>query len=196
MSPGEEKRRLRRACREKLKEIPPDAWREISRRVCERLIISPEYLRAGEVFCFVGCGDEIDTRLFLRRAAADGKRVCVPRCGERGEMDIVPIRGEGDLSPGRFGIPEPPESMIKDDPGRIADEKKVLIMMPGLAFDKEGNRIGYGGGFYDKYLDSHPDTEFQKIALCFDFQIYDQIPTEEHDEKMDLIISPSETIEK
>ena len=181
MSPGEEKRRLRRACREKLKEIPPDAWREISRRVCERLIISPEYLRAGEVFCFVGCGDEIDTRLFLRRAAADGKRVCVPRCGERGEMDIVPIRGEGDLSPGRFGIPEPPESFPAADKDGIG-----LAVVPCLAADKDAWRLGRGGGYYDRFLEGFSG---ETLLVCPEALLLPRIPREEWDRRCGRLIT-------
>lgn len=181
---------------------------EWSLQLKEKFCSLDAYKAAECIYFYMTFNNEVQTVPMIEQAIKDGKRAAVPlmlksgkTLNKKGEpkhdyMEFVYIHSMDECVPNFMGIPEPPESLIKEEPERIADEKQVLIMMPGLAFDKEGNRIGYGGGFYDKYLDSHPDTEFQKIALCFDFQIYDHIPTEEHDEKMDLIISPSETIEK
>ncbi|MBR4502454.1 MAG: 5-formyltetrahydrofolate cyclo-ligase [Clostridia bacterium] len=177
----EEKRRLRRALKEKLQEISPDAWREISRRICERLIISSEYLRAGGIFCFVGFGAEIDTRPFLWRAAADGKRVYVPRCRTAGEMDAVLIRGEGDLSCGMFGIPEPPPAFPAADRGVID-----LAVVPCLAADEDAWRLGRGGGYYDRFLEGFSgDT----VLVCPEALVLPRVPREEWDRKCGRLIT-------
>ncbi len=177
----EEKRRLRRACREKLKEISPDAWREISRRICERLIASPEYIRAGEVFCFVGFGAEIDTRPFLWHAIREGKRVYVPRCRSAGEMDAVLIRGEGDLSPGKFGIPEPPPDLPAADRDGIS-----LAVVPCLAADEDAWRLGRGGGYYDRFLNGFSgDT----VLVCPEALVLPRVPREEWDRKCGRLIT-------
>ena len=90
------------------------------------------------------------------------------------------------MVPGAYGILEP-------DTKDLMKEQKALILMPGLAFDEEKNRIGYGGGFYDKYLEKHPD--FFKVALPYDFQIYKKLNTEQFDIKPDIIVTDQRVIE-
>ena len=177
----EEKSRLRRACLEKLKDISPDGRREISRRICERLFSSPEYLRAGRIFCFVGCGAEIDTRPFLRRAAADGKKVYVPRCRSAGEMDAVQIRGEEDLVPGKSGIPEPPPDFPAADRDEIG-----LAVVPCLAADADAWRLGRGGGYYDRFLEGFcGDT----LLVCPEALVLPRVPREKWDRKCGRLIT-------
>ncbi len=181
MDAGEEKRLARRMCREKLREISPEAWRGIGARVCERLMRSPEYGRAGAIFCFVGFGAEIDTRPFLWRAAAEGKRICVPRCRDGGEMDAVMIRGEEDLSPGTLGIPEPPPGFPAADIGEIG-----LAVVPCLAADGEGWRLGRGGGYYDRFLARfHGET----LLLCPEKLVLPRVPRETWDRKCGRLIT-------
>ena len=79
-----------------------------------------------------------------------------------------------------FGIPEP----IADTP--VADDKTALVLMPGMAFDPQGRRIGYGGGYYDKFLAAEPDHP--TVALCFDFQMVEQLPVEEFDVPVELVL--------
>ena len=177
----DEKRRLRRVLKEKLNGISPDKRREISRRICERLLSSPEYLRAGGIFCFVGCGAEIDTRPFLWRAIAEGKRIYVPRCRSAGEMDAVRIRGEGDLSPGMFGIPEPPPAFPAAERDEIG-----LAVVPCLAADRDAWRLGRGGGYYDRFLENFSgDT----VLVCPEALLLPRIPREEWDRKCGRLIT-------
>ena len=109
------------------------------------------------------------------------KRVFLPRVnGSR--MDFYEISDITELSPGAFGIYEP------DIEGKEPDySKNGLLIMPGVAFDSLGNRIGFGGGFYDKYLSE--GGRFLKIALAYDFQILENLPAEEHDEKTDIVVT-------
>ena len=177
----EEKSRLRRACREKLKEISPDKWREISRRICERLLSSPEYRRAGGIFCFVGCGAEIDTRPFLWRAIAEGKRVYVPRCRAVGEMDTVLIHGERDLLPGMYAIPEPPPAFPAADLDEIG-----LTVVPCLAADADAWRLGRGGGYYDRFLEGFSgDT----LLVCPEALVLSRVPREEWDRRCGRLVT-------
>lgn len=164
------------------------------------------YQKADCIYFYMTYNNEVQTIPMIEQAIADGKRAAVPitlasgktlkadGSPKRDYMEFVYLQSVDECSAGYMGIPEPEEALIKTDPDRIAREKDVLILMPGLAFDLHMNRIGYGGGFYDKYLDSHPDTVFTKVALCFDFQLFETIPTEPHDEKMDLIITPTQII--
>ncbi len=180
----EEKRLLRRQVRERLKEIAPEEWRRIGDAVCQRLLRSPEYRAAEGVFCFVGFGAEVDTRPFLRRVPADGKRLYVPRCRPGGEMDAVEIGAEGDLSErGPFGIPEPPVSC----PAAKIEEIDLAVV-PCLAADAQGGRLGRGGGYYDRFLARFGGMT---VLLCPDEAVLPAVPREEWDQKCARLITQS-----
>ena len=115
----------------------------------------------------------------LEQALADGKRVAVPKVyGE--EMKFIYLTDLSQVSAGYAGIPEP----ISDGP--VADDETALVLMPGLVFDPQGHRIGYGGGFYDKFLSREP--RHPTVALCYDFQMVDQLETERFDIPVDLVL--------
>jgi len=115
----------------------------------------------------------------LLKALEDGKRVAVPKVyGE--EMRFIYITDMAQTAPGYAGIPEP----IADGP--VADDPEALVLMPGLAFDPEGHRIGYGGGFYDRFLAAEPNHP--TLALCYDFQMLPRLDTEEFDIPVDCVL--------
>ena len=115
----------------------------------------------------------------LERALREGKRVAVPKVhGE--EMRSIWLTDLTRVAKGYSGIPEP----IADGPA--ADDPRALVLMPGLAFDRQGHRIGYGGGFYDKFLARGP--EHPTIALCYDFQLLPELETEEFDIPVDTVL--------
>ena len=115
----------------------------------------------------------------LQKALEDGKKVAVPKVyGD--EMRFLYLNDLSRVEIGYCGIPEP----IDDAP--VADDPTALVLMPGLAFDEAGHRIGYGGGFYDKFLASEPGHP--TLALCYAFQMVDQIPTEEYDIPVDVVL--------
>ena len=115
----------------------------------------------------------------LEQAIRDGKRVAVPKCyGE--EMRFIWLDDLTQVAPGYANIPEP----IADEP--IADDKTALVLMPGLAFDPQGHRIGYGGGFYDRFLAEEPDHP--TLALCYGFQMVEHLETEEFDIPVDQVL--------
>ena len=115
----------------------------------------------------------------LEKALADGKRVAVPKVyGD--EMRFLYITDLSQVEKGYAGIPEP----VADEP--VAEDKTALVLMPGLAFDPQGHRIGYGGGFYDKFLAAEPDHP--TVALCYAFQMLPELKTDDYDIPVDLVL--------
>ncbi len=115
----------------------------------------------------------------LEQALRDGKRVAVPKVyGD--DMKFIYMTDLTQVSKGYAGIPEP----VADEP--VADDPHALVLMPGMAFTKDGCRMGYGGGFYDKFLAREP--QHPTLALCYDFQIVDTIPTEDYDIPVDCVL--------
>ena len=159
--------------------------REKKRAMTERQIVSASallgeqfracelYKAAKTIYGYLPYNQEVRTVPMLEQAIADGKRVAVPKCyGE--EMRFLYISDfEKEVAPGYANIPEP----IADEP--VADDKTALVLMPGLAFDPQGHRIGYGGGFYDRFLSAEPDHP--TLALCYGFQMVEHLETEEFD---------------
>ena len=138
-----------------------------------------EYRNAKSIYGYLPYNQEVRTVPMLERALRDGKRVAVPKCyGD--EMRFLWMEDLSQVEKGYAGIPEP----IADEP--VADDKTALVLMPGLAFDREGHRIGYGGGFYDKFLAQ--ETGHPTLALCYDFQMQEQLDTEEFDIPVDRVL--------
>lgn len=150
----------------------------------DRLLKESTYINSKVIFTYVGFDSEIDTIEYIKEFLKDGKKVCIPRTNIKEKyMEAVSINSLDLLSKSEYGILEP-----SCDLEPINKDEIDLIIMPGLAFDKQGGRLGYGGGYYDKYL-STISKDVPKIALAYDFQILEKIPMEEHDIKVDIIIS-------
>lgn len=148
----------------------------------KQLLSLPELHSAACVYPFVSCGTEIDTLEIIRYLLAEGKqRLGVPRvAGE--QMEFIEIYSLDNLRPGTMNILEPIE-------GGIMEAREGIMLMPGLAFDRLGNRVGYGAGYYDKYLGQYDTGNLYKVAYAFDFQVMDMIEAEEHDQKVDCIVT-------
>lgn len=144
----------------------------------------PEFQESEWIYCYLAIGSEVDTISLVSRFIKMGKKVAAPKV-ERDEIAFYEIGSIRECRPGVFGILEPASYKAPAD-------EKGLILLPGLAFDMSGNRLGYGGGFYDKYLKSHPD--YPCAALAFELQILDEVPHEEHDKTVDYIITPERII--
>ena len=151
---------------------------EGSRKIFEAVRALPEYREAASVYAYMDCRHEVMTREFIQAAWADGKQVAVPKVDGK-NMVFYTIRDFGELEEGYYGIQEP---VVR----REARAEDALVIVPGVAFDRERRRIGYGGGFYDKYLASH--EEIITAALGYDFQIVEKVPSESHDRRMDYLI--------
>ena len=148
----------------------------------KQLLSLPELQKAACIYPFVSTGTEIDTLEVIRHLLAEGKRrIGVPRVtGE--QMEFVEIHSLAALRPGAMNILEPVE-------GDIMEAGDGLMLMPGLAFDRLGNRLGYGAGYYDRYLEQYDTGNLYKVGYVFDFQVIDTIEAEEHDRKVDCIVT-------
>ena len=172
------KTELRRMIREKKRAMTPAEIDEKSERLGELLRVSEAYQNAKSIYGYLPYNQEVRTTPMLRQAQLDGKRVAVPKCyGD--EMRFIWLDDLSRVEKGYANIPEP------IDDGPIADDPTALVLMPGLAFDPQGHRIGYGGGFYDKFLakEMHPT-----LALCYDFQMLDHLETEQFDIPVDTVL--------
>ena len=152
---------------------------EKSIQLAELFFASEQYRQAKSLYGYLSYNQEVCTGPILERAIADGKRVAVPKCCGN-EMKFIWLDDLSKVAKGYAGIPEP----IADGPA--ADDETALVLVPGLAFDREGHRIGYGGGFYDRFLaleQAHPT-----LALCFCFQMFDHLETDDFDIPVDCVL--------
>ena len=174
-----DKQALRREIRQKKREMTETQIESASCRLGELFFASEQYRNANTIYGYLPYNQEVRTVPMLQRALADGKRVAVPKVyGE--DMRFIYITDLSRVEKGYAGIPEP------IDDGPVADDPTALVLMPGLAFDREGHRIGYGGGFYDRFLAGEP--KHPTLALCYDFQMLDTLETEEFDIPVDCVL--------
>lgn len=179
------KKAIRREIKERISRLEADYCTEASRIICRRVLAEPAYQAASTIFCFVGSQGEPDTRKILQDALRSGKRVGVPLCVGDGIMEVREIKNlEQDLQDGFFGIPEPkPEQPV------IQPEEIDFAVLPCVTCDHQGNRLGHGKGYYDRYL---RDTEFPTCMICFEDLVCEEIPMDDHDQKADSVITDAE----
>lgn len=156
-----------------------------SRQILQRLTAHPIYRDCACLYTYVDFRKEVRTGPLIVRALEEGKRVAVPKtAGKR--ITFYYIKDPEELLPGRFGILEP-ASFCEE-----AAEEEALLILPGVAFDRSGGRLGYGGGFYDRYLAAHPGHN--PAALAYDLQIAAGIPAEPFDLRVPRIFTESALI--
>ena len=174
-----DKKTLRKQIREQKRAMTPEQIATASEKLVRMFLETELYYRAKTIYGYLPYNQEVRTVPILEQALADGKRVAVPKvCGE--EMKFIYLTDLTQVAEGYAGIPEP----IADGP--IGDDPTALVLMPGVAFTQNGQRMGYGGGFYDKFLAEEPNHP--TIALCYDFQIFESLPTEEFDIPVDCVL--------
>jgi len=157
----------------------------MSQNALKQFTALPEYREAKVIYAYMDCKHEVETRELIRAAWADNKRVAVPKVLGQ-EMKFFYITSfEQDLEDGYFGIQEPREK-------NPAEEEDALLLMPGVAFDEERHRVGYGGGFYDRFLEDHP--ELVTVALAFEFQVKPEVPYEDFDIRPSKIVTEKRVI--
>ena len=158
-------------------------WEKKSSTICENLIRMPVYQEAEAVLIFMSISHEPDTGRIIRHALETGKTVAVPKC-EGSDLAFYRIDSPDDVRPGRFSVPEPVNT---DDMYSVRITDKSLVILPGLAFDKKGFRLGYGAGFYDRYLKD--DFYRNKLMIAFSFQEVDEVPNHAGDVRVDWIVT-------
>ncbi len=174
------KKEMRAIIRSKKRAMTESQIVSASARLGEQFRSCELYRNARTIYGYLPYNQEVRTVPMLEQAIADGKRVAVPKCYGQDMRFIYISDFEKEVAPGYANIPEP----IADGP--VADDTTALVLMPGLAFDPQGHRIGYGGGFYDRFLADEPDHP--TLALCYGFQMVDHLETEEFDIPVDMVL--------
>ena len=161
-----------------------------SRKIKEKLLSLDIVHRAKNILCYAGYGSEVSTDELIEELFCLGKNVFLPRVNGE-EMDFYRIESLDDLEEGYKGILEPKKSCTdvfgKED---YEDDNNSVMLMPGAVFAPDGSRIGYGKGYYDRYLDKY--DIMNRIALCFSIQIREYVPSDAHDKKASIIVSEKE----
>lgn len=174
-----QKKELRKKMHDIVKSLPAIYCIQADTAIFSNIRNMKEYKEARTVFCFVGMQDEVKTWSFIDTMLAAGKHVGVPLCVDKGIMEVRLIHSRDDLQKGFYGLLEP-----KADTPVIDPEDIDLIIVPGAAGDKKGHRLGYGGGYYDRYLKR---CKAPKVMVCREKCIREDIPVEPHDVIMDAI---------
>ena len=179
------KKEIRHEVRLIKKKTTKDEQMAVGQKICEKLIQMPEFKQAKSISIYVAYNQEVPTIPIIQQALELGKKVASPIV-ENGEIEFYCYDSIESLKEGEYGILEPTKEL--GIPGNDS-----LIIMPGVAFDKNRNRIGYGGGYYDRYLAKHPNST--TIAIAYDFQIYDEFDAEEKDYRPQKILTEKQLIQ-
>lgn len=160
---------------------------ELSHQIVARCMALPEYLAARTVMFYIDVRSEVRTRHDLAKALASDKKVVVPYCVD-GELELFHLQDMTELETGMYKILEPKAELRAVPKKRVEIESLDLVIVPGVAFDRNGGRTGHGKGYYDKLLEhARPDTPL--VALAFECQLFPEIPTGEYDVHMDKVVT-------
>ena len=182
------KKELRKEILSLRREMPAEEVERLSAMICENVKKQKEYKEAEKICLYMPINNEADASMLAEPAREDGKEVYIPKV--TGDVMVFNLYDpEGAMHEGAFHIQESESDVILDT------EDRVLIIMPGSVFDRSCGRIGYGGGYYDKYLAAHPGCK--TAAICYSFQIIDgKLPSEEHDIDPDMVVCENEVIRR
>lgn len=184
----ERKQQIRAGLKEKRNFIPREQREEFSGRICEELRAFIKAEKPKAVYFYYPLGSEVNLlplaeELLTEEASAKDRIIAFPRtCGDT--MEFYPVASLADFTEGAFHIMEPAGDVF-------LTEEEPLVLVPGLGFDRQGNRMGYGKGFYDRYFARFPSC--RKMGAAFDVQIVEQIPAEKHDIRMDFVVTEKGT---
>lgn len=179
---AEEKGALRRLLRQNLETMTDRERRESDEALFARFLSLPQVERAGTIFLFWGVpGREPETGRLAERLCRRGKRVGLPRMTPGRGMEVRLYRQDVPLVPAPFGILEPGE-----DCPLLPPEELDLVLVPALCYDRRGFRLGFGGGYYDRWLEGYSGV---RIGLCRERVLQDRLPTESHDQRVDWVVT-------
>ena len=178
----QQKKKIRAAVKKAVAALDPEYCKEADSKIMENILSLPEYRNAESIFCFVSMNTEVDTHSLIEQMLKYGKAVGVPRCLELGHMEAYRIRSlKDDLEPGTWGILEPRKSCPQMDPASFQ-----LAVVPCCTCSHDGRRLGFGGGFYDRYLNR---SHAVRAILCRENIMREDVPVEDHDLEMDIVVS-------
>lgn len=182
------KARLRQQMLKQRSQLVKEQYLSDSKAVSSKFLASAEYCHADTILCYASCHKEVETTDIIRQALMDGKVVAVPKVKGPSEMVFLKIHSLEELAPGFCGIAEP-------DANCQEEIRAGLMLVPGTAFDRHLYRMGYGGGYYDAWLEKY-STSVTTCGLAYDFQLLPDIPVESHDQAMDMLITPTIILRK
>lgn len=184
---ADEKKQLRARVRRQLNELTPRENRDSDERLFARFLALPEVNEARTVFAFWGiAGKEPDTSVLIEELLRQGKRVCLPRMLPQHRMETRLYDPEKGLVPVSFGIFEPGE-----DCPEVAKEDIDLVLVPAVCYDRQGYRLGFGGGYYDRWLEHFSGF---RVGLCRGCVLQDKVPTEPHDSRVNVLLTEGESL--
>jgi len=185
----DEKNRLRAAIRRHVAALSADERRAASDSIARRVLALAAFCQARAVMLFASMPDEVDTSAIIAGALAAGKRVGLPRCRPGGhELDVIEIADPAaDPAPGRYGIPEPVGDCL------IPPADLDLVLVPGRAFDRSGNRLGRGAAYYDRFL-AGAAARALRCAVCFEGQLLPTVPHDAHDVPVHVIVTDKQVV--
>jgi len=181
---------IRRNMRDLKSKLPASEIQMHSDYISKQLLQTSAYIHCNQLFCYVSFNQEVITTNILKTALFEKKKVAVPKIiGD--EMKFYYIKSLEELNLGTHGILEP-NTEVEAIPQR---DELNLVIVPGLAFDLNRNRIGYGKGYYDRYFTKYNEIPMKKIALTYDFQVLEELPIDNYDKKIDQIITQFRSIQ-
>ncbi|HZJ99919.1 MAG TPA: 5-formyltetrahydrofolate cyclo-ligase [Tissierellaceae bacterium] len=183
------KKTIRNLILENRSNLGKDIHKSYSETIVDKIFSSSFYENAKLIMTFISFGNEVDTHNFIKKSLSDGKRIAVPiTFPKTREIKPSEILDFDELEVGYYNILTPKDKYI-----RYINPKEIdLAIVPGVAFDRDGYRVGYGGGYYDRFLSQYPDII--KLGIAFDLQIIDKIPKEDFDIAVDMIFTEKEII--
>ena len=180
------KKELRTKLKQERKELADKANKDIL--ISNKLFSLEQYKNSKTVFCYASLDDEINTDGIMLRVLKDGKRLALAYCRDnKGNMDFYYISSLSQLKCGSFNVREPDVNVCEKAVGFI----DAIVIVPGLCFDKKGNRLGYGKGFYDRFLERFDNNS---VGLCYDEMLINEVPADKYDKKVDIIVTQSSII--
>jgi 5-formyltetrahydrofolate cyclo-ligase len=183
------KKSLREQFLIKRKELSKSEVKKRSLQIQNRLFSLPWYRTTHNILFYISYDNEVNTHDMIKESLRIGKTVLVPKIDtQKKTICLSKLLSWDDLSPGAYSILEPREDCIREVPVSLVE----LLIVPGVAFDLRGNRIGHGMGYYDRLLKN--TVQAHSIGLAFEYQIMKSLPAEEHDEKVEMIVTEARSI--
>jgi 5-formyltetrahydrofolate cyclo-ligase len=182
----EQKKQLRNEIKQRRSMLSESERAEKSQQISQFLHEIPEFNRAKSIFCFISYLDEVETHPLISELLQRNIKLSVPKIMNKTEMLAIPLEDLSELEPDKMGILTPKSSLASTDPFDIA-------ITPGLGFTEKGDRLGYGRGYYDRWFANNQVTS--KIGVAFETQIVDELPLEETDMPLDMLVTEKRIID-
>ena len=173
-----QKKEIRKQLKMERENMKPEKVAELSQKICKHILSSDAFQGAQWIFAYYPLENEADVKTVAQAAWSCGKKVAFPKVfGD--DMQYYQVDSFEEFEPGAFGVMEPPENHLADPVG------EVLVLVPGVAFDRQGNRMGFGRGYYDRYLAFRPD--YHRMGIAYSCQVLEEIPVEETDIPQEMV---------